>query len=176
MSACVGSSYRPIYEKPIESVVVEDPLADLGFEDDSVEFPEENKKVEESIPTKILKKKNGLHIHMGSNIHVGFDGAPGVSGGLSQGEVSGVIRSQHNAIRHCYEKILQKKPNAAGKVTMRFVIGANGSVLTTSVQQDTIRSSELNSCIIARIRTWKFPKPPDGQKATITYPWVFKGT
>ena len=110
------------------------------------------------------------------NIHVGSGGAPGVSGGLSQGEVSGVIRSQHNAIRHCYEKILQKQPNAAGKVTMRFVIGANGSVLTTSVQQDTIRSSELNSCIIARIRTWKFPKPAGGQKVTISYPWVFKGT
>ena len=103
-----------------------------------------------------------------------FGGASGVSGGLSQGEVSGVIRGQHNAIRHCYEKVLQKQPNAAGKMSVKFVIGASGKVLTVKIVQDTIRSNELGGCIIANIKTWKFPKPAGGQKVTITYPWVFK--
>lgn len=108
------------------------------------------------------------------NINVGSGGAPGVSGGLSQGEISGVIRNHHNAIRHCYEKVLQKQPSATGKVRIKFVIGANGGVISTATEQDTIRSSELNSCIIAKIRTWRFPKPSGGQKVTVTYPWVFR--
>lgn len=107
-------------------------------------------------------------------VRVGAAGAPGVSGGLSSEQIGGVIRNHHNAIRHCYEKSLQKQPNLAGKIRMKFVIGANGGVLSVSTEQDSLGSGELSGCILAKIRTWRFPKPTGGQKVTVTYPWVFK--
>ncbi|MCY4444643.1 MAG: AgmX/PglI C-terminal domain-containing protein [Proteobacteria bacterium] len=106
-------------------------------------------------------------------INVSSDGAPGVSGGLNSGVVTKVIRANHNAIRHCYEKQLQRNPNARGRIKARFVIGANGRVVSVTKIQDTVGSSELIGCIFQKVRTWKFPKPAGGQKVTVTYPWAF---
>ena len=107
------------------------------------------------------------------NVNVGSGGAPGVSGGLSQSEVTKIIRANQNAIRHCYERLLQKNPSAAGKIKAQFVIGANGRVVSVTKQSDSVGSSSFSECIFQKIRTWSFPKPVNGQKVVVSYPWVF---
>lgn len=37
-----------------------------------------------------------------------------------------VIRANLNQIRHCYEQLLQRSPNAAGKIAVNFQIGLGG--------------------------------------------------
>ncbi|MBC7530423.1 MAG: AgmX/PglI C-terminal domain-containing protein [Oligoflexus sp.] len=100
-------------------------------------------------------------------------GDPVVSGGLTQQEVQAVIRANLNQIRHCYEQLLQRSPNANGKIKVNFVIGPNGSVTTTSIGSDTVNDSNMAGCVTGKIVRWKFPTPRGGQKVDVNYPFVF---
>lgn len=100
-------------------------------------------------------------------------GDPLVSGGLSQEEILGVIRAQLNQIRHCYEKLLQRKPNASGKVNVQFVVGTNGRVSSAKVKNSTIRDGAMTGCVTSVVRRWSFPKPRGGSAVTVNYPFSF---
>ena len=107
------------------------------------------------------------------NVNVSEGGAPGVDGGLTQQEVSAVIRSHLNEIRHCYEQLLQRSPSSAGKVQVKFVVGQNGRVTSANVANSSISDAQMQGCIVGKIRTWEFPRPRGGQVVNIDYPFVF---
>jgi outer membrane biosynthesis protein TonB len=98
---------------------------------------------------------------------------PVVSGGLTNQEISAVIRANLNQIRHCYEQLLQRSPSAQGKLTTGFVIGTDGSVTSSEIKAGTLADSVMQGCVTSRIARWKFPKPRGGQPVTVTYPFVF---
>lgn len=100
-------------------------------------------------------------------------GDPVVSGGLTNQEVQAVIRANLNQIRHCYETLLQRSPNANGKIKVNFTIAASGSVSATSINSDTIGDSAMAGCVTGKIQRWKFPNPRGGQQVQVTYPFVF---
>ena len=100
-------------------------------------------------------------------------GDPLVSGGLSQEEILGVIRAQLNQIRHCYEKLLQRSPNASGKVNVQFIVGTNGRVTSARVKNSTIRDGAMNGCVTSVVRRWSFPRPRGGSSVTVNYPFSF---
>jgi TonB family protein len=107
------------------------------------------------------------------NVNVSEGGAPGVDGGLTQQEVSAVIRSHLNEIRHCYEQLLQRSPSSAGKVQVKFVVGQNGRVTSANVENSSISDAQMQGCIVGKIRTWEFPRPRGGQVVNVDYPFVF---
>ncbi|MEI8026697.1 MAG: TonB family protein [Pseudomonadota bacterium] len=107
------------------------------------------------------------------NVNVSEGGAPGVDGGLTQQEVSAVIRSHLNEIRHCYEQLLQRSPSSAGKVQVKFVVGESGRVNSASVTNSSISDAQMQGCIVGKIRTWNFPRPRGGQAVNVDYPFVF---
>lgn len=100
-------------------------------------------------------------------------GDPVVSGGLTSQEIMAVIRANLNQIRHCYEQLLQRAPNASGKMSVNFVIDVSGRVQTTSVTDSTISDSVMRGCVTGKIQRWAFPKPRGGQPVTVNYPFVF---
>lgn len=100
-------------------------------------------------------------------------GDPVVSGGLTAGEISSVIRKNLNQIRHCYEQFLQRSPGRSGKVNVRFVIGTNGRVSSASVRKSNIADRTFRSCIVSRIEKWKFPRPRGSSSVKVNYPFVF---
>ena len=100
-------------------------------------------------------------------------GDPVVSGGLTNQEVQAVIRANLNQIRHCYETLLQRSPNANGKIKVNFTISADGRVSTTSINSDTLGDSAMTGCVTGKIVRWKFPNPRGGQQVQVTYPFVF---
>ena len=55
-----------------------------------------------------------------------------------------------------------------------FTIAANGMVQSASVTETTLKNSEVERCITAKIRTWKFPKPKGGGIVIVKYPFIFK--
>jgi outer membrane biosynthesis protein TonB/pSer/pThr/pTyr-binding forkhead associated (FHA) protein len=116
--------------------------------------------------------KGGAGGHGRANVNIA-PGDPGVSGGLTAQEVMAVIRQHLNEIRHCYEQLLQRSPNASGKVTTSFVVGLDGSVTSVSVADSTISDSVMRGCITGRMRRWDFPRPRGGQPVTVSYPFVF---
>ena len=107
------------------------------------------------------------------NVQVSEGGAPGVDGGLTQQEVSAVIRSHLNEIRHCYEQLLQRAPSSAGKVQVKFTVAPSGRVSAASVANSTISDAQLQGCIVGKVRSWSFPVPRGGQPVHVDYPFVF---
>ena len=101
------------------------------------------------------------------------EGDPVVSGGLTTQEVQAVIRANLNQIRHCYEQLLQRSPNANGKIKVNFTIGADGRVASASIQSDTIGDAVMGGCVTGKVQRWKFPNPRGGQSVTVNYPFVF---
>lgn len=100
-------------------------------------------------------------------------GDPLVSGGLTAQEVLQVIRANLNQIRHCYEQLLQRSPNASGKVAVNFVVGASGRVSAANITDSSISDARMQGCVTGAIRRWAFPQPRGGQPVTVNYPFVF---
>ncbi len=94
-------------------------------------------------------------------------------GGLTPQEIMQVIRANLNQIRHCYEQLLQRSPNAAGSMTVNWIIGADGTVTSAQVAQSAISDSVMKGCVTGRITRWRFPKPRGTDSVTVNYPFVF---
>ncbi len=98
---------------------------------------------------------------------------PKVSPGLDQEQVRRVIRRHRNEYRYCYERELQLKNDLQGKVTIRFVIGANGKVVAAAANEDTVGGG-VGRCIRDRVLRWQFPAPGGGGTVVVSYPFLFK--
>jgi TonB family protein len=99
-----------------------------------------------------------------------------VIGGLSREVINRVIQKHYNEIKYCYEKELSKDPGLYGKVTMLFVIDGTGRVSDALVQQTTMSSEPVESCMVNHVRRWVFPPPQGAGTVQVTYPYVFKSS
>jgi outer membrane biosynthesis protein TonB len=99
-----------------------------------------------------------------------------VVGGLSRDVINRVIQKHYNEIKYCYEKELTKDPGLYGKVTVLFMIDGSGRVGEALVQQTTMSSEPVESCIVNHVRRWVFPSPQGGGTVQVTYPYVFKSS
>ncbi|HEX4925633.1 MAG TPA: AgmX/PglI C-terminal domain-containing protein, partial [Bdellovibrionales bacterium] len=99
-----------------------------------------------------------------------------VEGGLDRDQISEVIQRHLGEVRFCYEQGLQSQPELSGRVAVRFMINAAGQVSTAGVQRSSLRSDSVESCIIQRLKSWKFPEPRGGVNVKVTYPFLLKRT
>lgn len=97
-----------------------------------------------------------------------------VIGGLSKDVILKVIKRHQNEIKFCYEQELQKNAALAGKVAVMFTIDPAGAVAEANVSESSLGSSNTESCMLARIRRWKFPEPQGGGVVNVSFPWIFK--
>jgi TonB family protein len=112
-----------------------------------------------------------------SSVDVGITSSePVVMGSLDKELIRQVIQRNRGQIRFCYESQLTKYPKLSGKVAIRFVITAEGSVSSSDVAQSTASNAELEKCVAGRVRTWLFPKPKGGGVVVVTYPFIFKAS
>ncbi len=99
---------------------------------------------------------------------------PMVMGSLDKELIRQVIHRNRNQIRYCYESQLTRHPKLSGKVAIKFVITASGTVASSQVSQSTLGNTELETCIASRVQTWIFPKPKGGGVVIVTYPFILK--
>ena len=99
-----------------------------------------------------------------------------VVGGLSREVINRVIQKHYNEIKYCYEKELTHDPGLYGKITVLFVIEGTGRVGDALVQQTTMSSEPIESCVINHVKRWTFPAPQGGGTVQVTYPYVFKSS
>lgn len=92
-------------------------------------------------------------------------------GSLDKAVIRDVIRQHIGEVKKCYETELEKKPNLAGRVMVHFVIGTDGKVTESSIQESTLHSPAGEQCIAAAVRGWEFPKPRGGN-VVVSYPFV----
>jgi hypothetical protein len=99
-------------------------------------------------------------------------GATSVSGRIPPEVIQRIVRQHFGRLRGCYERSL--KPgfaNAAGRVTVRFVIGRDGAVRNASEAGSDL-GSEVTACVVRVFQGMVFPAP-DGNIVTVVYPITF---
>ncbi|MDR0965561.1 MAG: adventurous gliding motility protein GltG [Myxococcales bacterium] len=111
-----------------------------------------------------------------TGVEISDDGSS-IQGSLDKELIRQVIQRNMGQIRYCYEKELQKKPDLAGKLVIRFEIAPKGNVTDAKTATGTtLRDAALSDCVTVRIRNWRFPEPKGGGKVIVTYPFVFKSS
>jgi TonB family protein len=96
-----------------------------------------------------------------------------VVGGLDRDVIMKVVKRHQNEIKYCYEQEAQKNSALAGKVAVAWTIDPAGGVAEANVSESSISNANVESCIVQRIRRWKFPEPTGGGVVNVTFPWVF---
>lgn len=95
-----------------------------------------------------------------------------IMGGLDPDVIAAIIKRYLPQVRHCYEQHLSQNPNLKGKVKVAFTIGPQGNVADSSVVESTLKHAATEACIIAKTRTWQFPKPRGGGTVGVRYPFL----
>lgn len=109
---------------------------------------------------------------LGVRVQIGQEGAE-VGGTIDKEAIRRVIRANLTAIQKCYERELNRTPDLVGKLVIEWDIGEQGVVLRTGVRSNELGSREVANCLMARLRTWRFPEPPANEVVTVAYPFVF---
>ena len=107
-----------------------------------------------------------LRTEAGDAIVLGF-------GSLDKSVIDRVVRMRLNQVRACYERGLQLRPELAGKVVVKFVIGKDGTVSSLRMRSSTLGDETVEACIEKRMITMIFPEPTGGGTVVVSYPLVF---
>jgi hypothetical protein len=99
-------------------------------------------------------------------------GATTVSGRLPPEVIQRIVRQNYGRFRMCYEQGLARNPNLEGRVSVRFVIGRDGSVSNVSNGGSDLPDSGVVGCVISAYYGLSFPQP-EGGIVTVVYPIMF---
>lgn len=99
-------------------------------------------------------------------------GATTVSGRLPPEVIQRIVRQNYGRFRMCYEQGLSRNPNLEGRVSVRFVIGRDGSVSNVSNGGSDIPDSGVVGCVVSAYYGLSFPQP-EGGIVTVVYPIMF---
>ncbi len=94
-------------------------------------------------------------------------------GSIDKEAIRRVILDNISQIRNCYERVLNQQPDLFGKLVIEWDIEDKGRVRQAKAVSNSTGSSQLATCVVTRLKSWRFPEPPDDQIARVTYPFVF---
>ncbi len=86
--------------------------------------------------------------------------------------VKAQARDTRQKISGCYVIGLANDPTTSGEVVVRFTVGRDGKVSEVAVSKSTIGSRDMESCVVAVVRTWSFRA--GSTTGTFEYPFVFE--
>ena len=96
--------------------------------------------------------------------------------GRDVSELGTFVRQREAQLRNCYvENGLRVNPNLAGTINIAITLTGSGTVTGVDITNRTwsgAGSSEAESCIVSRIRSWKFPSSDVGG-GTYGFPFNF---
>ena len=95
-------------------------------------------------------------------------------GGLTKKIIRKYINRQKGSVVYCYKKEVQKKPDLEGKVVVSFTISPTGSVMRPSIKSSTLGNASVESCMVRRMKLWKFPAPVNAGAVRVSYPFLFR--
>jgi len=99
-------------------------------------------------------------------------GAAMVKGSLSKEVIRRIVQRNINQVRFCYERELAKRPDLAGRVSIKFIISGTGAVQMAVVEESTVGNAAVENCIAQAVRRWTFPQPEGGGIVVVTYPFM----
>lgn len=99
------------------------------------------------------------------------------SGSIDKEAVRRVIRSAITSFKACYEREYKRDSKLEGKVAITWEIHEKGVAMNARVNKalSTINNSSVEECVRSRLLTLRFPEPPNGSVAEVTFPFMFQG-
>ncbi|MBT3223050.1 MAG: energy transducer TonB [Proteobacteria bacterium] len=101
-------------------------------------------------------------------------GDPYILGSLDRSDIASVVNSFMHQIRYCYQRELAKDDTIEGTVMIKFVIDKEGHVQQANVASSTMGNEMVENCLVARFKSFLFPKPAGGGIVIVKYPLVFE--
>lgn len=89
---------------------------------------------------------------------------------LSAREIEEVVKRRAGIFRACYQREVNKAPDLAGSVVMKWRITPAGKVLNAKRSGGTLSSQSVTDCLTLNVGLLEFPAKGG---ATVTYPFVF---
>ena len=99
-------------------------------------------------------------------------GTPTTNGHLPAEVIQRIVRQNDGRYRFCYQQGLKTNPELTGRVTVKFVIGRDGSVMLSADGGSDIPDSSVRQCVVSSFTQLTFPQPDSGI-VTVFYPIVF---
>ena len=100
---------------------------------------------------------------------------PVVLGSLASELIRARVGSHMLELNDCYQSALMiEGSELRGSLTARFVIDADGYIMSSEIEDSTTGSYHLDSCIQSSIWGWTFPAPPGGGIVVVKYPFTFE--
>ena len=96
-----------------------------------------------------------------------------VRGSLDKEIIRRVIRMHANEVKYCYDQELARHPALSGRISVEFVIAANGEVTSSKLQSSTMRDPRVESCVVQAFQRWEFPRSSGGGISIVSYPFNF---
>ncbi|MBM4365522.1 MAG: AgmX/PglI C-terminal domain-containing protein [Deltaproteobacteria bacterium] len=95
-------------------------------------------------------------------------------GALSKEVIDAAIKQQAMPlVRDCYVDLLDRSPDATGKLTVWFVIDADGKVARAELTTAETGDAPFQQCLIDAMMSVAFPAPRGRGIVIVTYPFVF---
>jgi hypothetical protein len=96
-----------------------------------------------------------------------------VSSGLPPEVVQRIVRQNFGRFRLCYENGLRSDPALAGRVTVQFIIGSAGDVVSAADGGSTLGDPSVVACIVRGFGNLSFPSPDAGRRVLVSFPIDF---
>jgi pSer/pThr/pTyr-binding forkhead associated (FHA) protein len=98
-------------------------------------------------------------------------------GSIDKEAVRRAIRSALPAFKRCYEREYSLDTKLEGKVFITWEIHERGVAKNARVvkEKSTINNAIVEQCVRAQVMDLKYPEPPTGTSADISYPFIFRG-
>ncbi len=98
-------------------------------------------------------------------------------GSIDREAVRRVVKSAISAFKACYDREYRRDTKLEGKVVISWEIHEKGIARNAKVLKDksTLGNTTVEECVRARMLTLRFPEPPAGTIAEVTYPFLFQG-
>lgn len=109
-----------------------------------------------------------------SGVSLPLDEEATIAGGLDQDQIKAVVNKNIGQIIYCYEQGLQRDAGLRGRVSVQFVIAGNGRISVANVSQSSLRSKQVEGCMVAKMKSWQFPKPVGRVNVDVLYPFELR--
>ena len=92
--------------------------------------------------------------------------------GLPPDSIRQVVMRHQGSLRRCYDLELARVPDLKGGITMTWMIATDGSVSNASVAASAIQNTNVETCVLAEVKSWTFPTS-DAPTHVAAYPLKF---
>ena len=87
--------------------------------------------------------------------------------------VAKIVKDNRQRVRDCYDQARKEDPSLQGSLTIHFVLGPDGDVMSAELNQERsdISTPAVVECAITLIKGLKFPPSSRGMETVVNYPF-----